>query len=172
MVSNILLTCLREDIKLSTANYLSLKLDMILADIDELIKFDIINPEIVIEKVGVDYLNSIETKQVKNVASYENTLIVASDELLTKSKHFDIIKNTSLVIFVKLPYKSYSKYISSKCEGVLQPKDIIDLNIFYDKEKIFEKRADIVVDVRWLNVRHICKKVIKAIKNYYNKKSV
>ena len=82
MISNILLTCLREDIKNTTANILSKKLDMILADIDELVKFDIINPQVVIDKVGVEYFNSLQSKQVKNVASYENTFIVASDEIL------------------------------------------------------------------------------------------
>ncbi len=168
MVSNILITCLRDDIKQSTAKCLSSKLDMILADIDELIKFDIINPNYVIEQVGVDYFKSIQTKQVKNVASYENTIIVASDEILTQSQNIETLKNSSLVIFVKIPYNSYKKYISNKTSGVLQAKDIIDLNMFYDKQKIFSLNANIVVDVKWLNIKHITNKITKAIKKYYN----
>ena len=156
-----------KDLKNSTAVVLSKKLDMILADIDELVKFDIINPQLVVEKVGIEYFNSLQTKQVKNVSSYENTLIVASDDILTKKENFEILKHTSLVIFIDIPFKSYSKYISKKCGGVLQPKDIIDLNLFYDNQKIYKNNANIVVSVKWLNVNHISKKIIKAIKKYY-----
>ena len=170
MISNILLTCLIEDCKLDLAQSLSKKLDMIFADIDELVKFDVINPELVIEKVSVEYFKSIQKKQVKNVSSYENSLIVASDEILTETENFNILKNTSLTIFVKVPFKKYAKYIKEKCNGILQPSDIIDLNMFYDKEKIFSKNANIVVDAKWLNIKHLTRKVVKEIKKYYVKK--
>lgn len=166
MISNIVIACLREDVKQKTVKILADKMEMYYADIDELIKYDV-NPQEVIEKVGVEYLQQLIDKQVYNISTYENTLITASDNILTNSKNILALKTSSLIILIKIPYSAYKKYVTKKCKGVIQPIDIINLNSFFDKEKIIEKSSNIVINAKWMNAKHIAKKVIKAIKKYY-----
>ena len=113
MISNIVISCLNPDIKTKTALLLSDKLDMLHADIDELIKYDVINPQDVIEKVGLDYFNKLVDKQVYNVSSYENTVITASDEIITNSRHISTLKTSALFIYLRISYKE-GKIISKK----------------------------------------------------------
>lgn len=167
MISNIVVACLREDVKQKVVKILADKMEMYYADIDELVKYEVINPQDVIDKVGVEYLQQLIDKQVYNISTYENTIITASDNILTSSKNILALKTSSLIILIKIPFKAYKKYITKQAKGVLQPADIINLNMFFDKEKIIEKSAHIVINAKWLNAHHIAKKVIKQIKAYY-----
>ena len=167
MISNIVVACLREDLKQNIVKILADKLEMYFADIDELVKYEAINPQEVIDRVGVEYLQKLTDKQVYNISTYENTIITASDDILTNSKNILTLKTSSLIVLIKIPFKAYKKYITTQAKGVLQPIDIINLNMFFDKEKIIEKSANIVINVKWMNAKHIAKKVIKAIKKYY-----
>ncbi len=168
MISNLVIACLREDIKQQVVKVLADKMEMYYADIDELVKYEVINPQDVIDKVGVEYLQQLIDKQVYNISTYENTIITASDNVLTSSKNILALKTSSLIILIKIPFKAYKKYVTKQANGVLQPADIINLNMFFDKEKIIEKSANIVVNAKWLNAKHIAKKVIKEIKKYYS----
>ena len=147
MISNILVSCLIPDKKKRIAESLSFKLDMIYADVDEMIKYAISNPQEVINKVGIEYLQKLTEKEIANIASYQNTVITADEESTLNFQTLSVLKTTSLVVYIQIPFHKYKKYISKKNHGILQPIDIINLNMFYDRQTIMIKNANSISSI-------------------------
>lgn len=166
MKSNITLIALNSEFKNKIATQLAERLGMFLVNINDIIKYDLLNIKEVISLAGLEYYNKIESKTVKAISSYENSLITLELDTFFNNDNYKFLKTSSLFIYIRLNFEDY--------------KDLLDLDKSLDKhfEKILNKKnykerdsimislSDIVVNV---NIKEdITETTIEEIKKYYN----
>lgn len=99
-LKNIVVVSLDEKFAKNVAKALADMLEMYFADCKELIAYDLINPEEVLQKCGLEYFKKREKGVVSNCADYENTVISVSYDLF---KEYNELFNNSYVVYLELP---------------------------------------------------------------------
>lgn len=97
---NIVIVALNEKFCKAVATSLSTRLDMFTVDCRDMIAYDLIDPNNVLDMCGVEYFKKRERGVVKNCAGFYNTVISINYELL--SEYQDFFEN-SIVFYIKLP---------------------------------------------------------------------
>lgn len=167
MKSNITIICQLNTFKKRVAKALADKLDLYYVDVLDFMEFNLINLQEVLSTCGVEYLNKIERKTIKEVASFENTVITCETGHLSDKDSVDILKNSSYVVFLRFDKEFYVKQIS-KCENVEEISALKVGEIVFDEtEKHFEEVSDIVIDMNNLSERVAVKKIAKQLNEYF-----
>ena len=96
----------------SIAELLADKLDMFFANVNDLIEFDLIDVAETEVVCGRDYLLKIEQKKVKEVCSYENTIVTMDYSILNDDENIKTIKENCLLIYLKLNIENFLKNYS------------------------------------------------------------
>lgn len=109
MPINIVIVSLSEKFAQSVSSSLSKKLDMLMVDCHEMIVYDLINPQEVIEKAGLEYFKKREKSVIKNCAEFLNTVISIGYNLFVEYK--ELFKN-SLVFYIHIPKKTVDEVVN------------------------------------------------------------
>ncbi len=166
MKSNITSVCFLNDYNKAISTMVSDKLDLYYADINDYLEFNMVNANEVIAKCGVEYLEKLEIDSVKSVASFENAVISIEPRLFIKQKSLNALKNSGIVIYVRLPKKVYADQIN-KAKKDKKDEMLNILNVYDDYDKICTQNADIIIDSKNLNEKSIYKKMLKHIEMYF-----
>lgn len=102
MPINIVIVTLSGAFSQKVASSLSQKLEMLSVDCHQMIVYDLINPQEVLDKAGIEYFKRRERGVVKNCSEFLNTVVSIDFNLFYEYKNFF---NNSLVFFLKLPCK-------------------------------------------------------------------
>lgn len=162
MKTNIFLLGLSSAITKSVAYALSIDLDMFYADVNDLLKFDLIDIARAVDQCGVEYVEKLETKQVRNVANYDNTVFTMSFATFNANKHNPWIKNNSIVVFLDLP----KQFCVSSVQDAIHK---IDQLLYKDRKLICKEYADIYVKSIDDNEQRIIKDICCKIQQAYAK---
>lgn len=167
MVSNIVIVCLLDDIKKKVGLKLADMLDMFYADINDLVEFDVINSEDVENKMGTEYFEKLLNKQVQNVSQFENSVITADIKTLTKEKNVKALKESSIIVYLQVSAKKYMNFLKKKNKGEMAPIDVINSNMFFDRDKLSGKACDILINCKTNFSGLIAKKIVKELNKFY-----
>lgn len=145
--------------------HLSDSLDMFFADVNALIEFDIINLEEAEKVCGVGYIKKLEESKVKNVVSYDNTLLTLNADMLNSQKIYDYIKNRSLIVFLDMDKKSFIAKLNNQKLDRSDKK--LQIDMFDDRRKLTKEMSDIVVDCSGKTTKTILSLINKKIVEFY-----
>lgn len=164
MKKNITIICLVNEYKKRVAKALADELDMFYADINEIMEYNLINDEM-LEKAGQQYFDENESKTVKTIASYENTILTVNFSTMNKGNNLDILKKDSLIIYVKLSFDKFCEL--DKYESL---KSLVQINkiAFQDRDQYISNFANIKVEVKDLEISSVIKSIIEEINNYFS----
>ena len=168
MKANIASVCFLNDFNKDISKLIADKLDLYYADIDDYLEFNMVNANEVIDKVGIDYLNKLETDSVKTVASFENAFISIEPRLFVNKKSMDALKHSCVVVYVHIDKNLIQSQIS-KLKGDKATQMQNNMIVFEDYDKLCINNADIVVSIKNLNTNKTYKAILKQIKAYYTK---
>jgi len=143
------------------AETLADKLDMFFANVNDLIEFDLIDVAETEIICGRDYLLKIEQKKVREVCTYENTVITMDYSVLNNDENIKTIKDNCLLIYVKLNRDNFLKKFR-----VGKKNDFNEL-LFNDRDFICTNIADVVADCNFLTQKESVELLIEEIKRYY-----
>ena len=166
MKTNITLICFESEFNKKIAHALSNELELYHVDIADLMQFDFINIHDVLATCGVDYLKKLESDAIKNVSTFENTIVTSPINILLVNQNILNLKISSIFIYLKISSKTLalmSKKLDENKSKALQ----VDLLAYDSRDKYFMANSDIVVNILSNNVNSAVKKVIKAINKYY-----
>lgn len=164
--SNITLIALCNEFKNEIANKLADRLDMFFVNINDLIKYDLLNIKEVISIAGLDYYNKIETKTVKAISSYENSLITLDLDTFFNNDNYKLLKTSSLFIYLRINFEDYKKILDKNYTPEKHFEQILKKKTFYEKDSILKNISDIVININFNdNIQNI---IIEEIKKYYN----
>lgn len=164
MKNKILILALNTKFKNIVASNLSKKLDMFYIDTFELLKYELINIDEVIKKAGIEYYNKQEKKIIKSLSSYENILITMDNDSFFNKKNYEVLKPSTLFIYLKLSYKHFVDVLKSEITNNIEFN--LNKKLFVERDKIMQSVCDICVKIN-KSTKHIEEKIIKQIENYY-----
>lgn len=161
MRGNILFIGLDYEFAKKVANQVAERFDMFFLDVQDLIEYSLIDPQNVKLVCGMDYFEKEETRIALSVKNYENTVINFPYSLFLKENNSKVLKQDSLIIYLKLDKKSLLELNKNKKES-----NILDLEIltFSELNKIIKSKVNLVVNTDY-NVDLCVEKVLETIKN-------
>ena len=165
MKNNICIFGMVKDYTSKVAKRVADKFEMFFADVDALIEFDLINTNMVKDICGKEYLEKQERKKVKQVATFENTLITLRFALLNDDSNLKVLNENCLMIYLKLDKPTYDKKLGRNKNDKLNK--LINLSVFDERNKILEEKADLIVDCSELDMLKSAKLIKDTILKHY-----
>ena len=166
MKSNITINALNKNFKKSLAKKLANKLEMFYVDINDMLQYDLINIKQIINKAGIDYYNEVETKTIKTIASYENTMATINLDSFFNNYNYKILKETNLFIYIRVSFKDFKNKLIEEQPKSSKYEIMLDEKVFAERDNIFCSLSDIIVNVKTSD-KKIEDKIIKEILKYY-----
>lgn len=136
------------------AKVLADKLNLLFADVEEILQYNIEDEFEIINKCGLDYLNKLKRKAILDIAGYENTFIYISLKLFVNDKNFDKFKKRGHIIFLK-PTKKLLQNLYSEDTSLTKNERKIDIDAYLIRAKLCEKYANNVVKFSQFNEKEI-----------------
>lgn len=166
MKKNITLIALNQEFKKNIAIKLADELGMFFVDINEFVKYDVVDVNKIIKTAGLEYYNNIETKAVKTISGYENTLSTLNLSTFFCNDNYKILQQNSLFIFLRVKFSDFKSKLWKERPLSAKYENLLDEKAFKERDKILALISDIVVDVSSKD-KNIVDKIIKSIKKYY-----
>lgn len=160
---NITIICLANEYKKRVAKALADELEMFYADVNEIMEYNLINDEM-LEKAGQQYFDENESKTVKTIASYDNTILTLNFSTLNKGGNLNILKKESLIIYIKLSFEKFCKLNKFETK-----KSLVKINelAFEDRNAYIADFCDILVDPLDLELTSVVENIIQSINHYF-----
>lgn len=170
MKTNIALICLLNNYSNEVAELLSEKLEMFFVDVDEMVEFELGDAEHISATLGsaegAEYIKKCEDKVVSTVASFENTIICLSPATLFSGRNFEVLSETSYVIYLQIAPKFFEK--RAKFSADIIDKDLTDLN-FTDCDKLYVEKSDMMLNCSTFRSAKAVNKLTRVIKKFFKK---
>lgn len=170
MKTNIALICLLENYATEVAELLSEKLEMFFVNIEEMVEFELGDAEHINatlgDKEGAEFIKKCEDKVVNNVAGFENTVICLSPDTLFSNQNYEILSQTSYIIYLQIAPKFFEK--RAKYSADVIDKDLTEVN-FTDRDKLYVSKSDMMLNCSTFRETKAVKKLSKIIKKYFKK---
>ncbi len=147
---NIMIVSLNYDFSKKICENLAQKMDMQYADCYDLIVYDLIRPNEVLDKCGIEYFKRRERDVLKRCVDYYNTVLTMNYELF---KDNYTIFNKSLIIYLLLPEDKVDK-VTNK--------------IVYENRNTFLcAHSDKVIKLQEFEIEKSVKKIIEILGEMY-----
>lgn len=163
MKPNITIVGLAGKFKKNVAIKLADKLDMIFADVSDMMEFNLVNSNM-LEIAGQDYFDTCECKTLKQVEGCENAVVNVNMATLCKKNNVECVKNRSYVIYIKLVYEQFKIINELENYGALQS---INLDLFNERDSFLSSISDIEICVEDMLVDHVVDGIIMGLKNIF-----
>lgn len=150
---NLAIICLNEKFGKCISTKLSKELDMFFVDCKELVAYDLIDSQAMLEHCGIEYLQEREFAAVRRCANFENTVIFLEYDLFKNNR--DAFQEKTLLCYVKLP------------KELLSNKDPIQTIAFESRHQYLMQECELVIDLHSLQqttaTKLICQKIGELI---------
>lgn len=170
MKTNIALICLLNNYASEVAQLLGDRLEMFFVNVDEMVQFELGDAEHINATLGdhdgAEYIKKCEDKVVKNVAGFENTIICLDPNTLFSDSNYQIIKNTSYIIYLQIAPKFFEK--RAKFSADIVDKELAEIN-FTDCDKLYVQKSDMMLNCSTFRESKAVRKLTKVIKKFFKK---
>ena len=138
---------------------------MLYADLEQILEYNMINDDM-LEKAGQQYFDENEKSTLKNVANYENTVITLDFSTLNKENNAEILRQSTLVIYLSLEHNIFESLNVSEND-----KNLASINeiVYADRDKLLRSFADITVDVSKVDINLVTQQIMLSIQQYFEK---
>lgn len=170
MKSNIALICLLDNYANSVAKQLADKLEMFYVNVDEMVEFELGDEHHIIDTLGdtagQKYIEDCENRVVKNVTTFENTVICMNPTEMFSHDNFEKIVSTSYIVYLQISPKFFEK--RCKFSGDYIDEELSSI-AFTERDKAYVEKSDIVLNCSAYKESKAVKKLLKAINKFFKK---
>ncbi len=166
MKKNLTIIALNTEFKKTIAKKLAKQLDMLFVDVNEFVKYDLIDINQIIKTAGLEYYNKQETKAICMMKEYENALITLNNSTFFCNDNFKILMDFSVFIYLRVKFDDFKTLLLKERPNSYKYENMLNEKVFAERDKILTNLSDIVVNVK-LKDKNLTEKVIKNIKKYY-----
>lgn len=163
---NLTIIALNTEFKKTIAKKLAKQLDMLFVDVNEFVKYDLIDINQIIKMAGLEYYNKQETKAICMMKEYENALITLNNSTFFCNDNFKILMDFSVFIYLRVKFDDFKTLLLKERPNSYKYENMLNEKVFAERDKILTNLSDIVVNVK-LKDKNLTEKVIKNIKKYY-----
>lgn len=108
-IINIVVVSLDDAFGKLVSSSLASRLDMYYLDVKEMVEYDLMDAEEVLEKCGIEYLKKREEQTLRKCSTFENTVMFINFDLLKEKS--ELFKN-SLIVYLKLQEKEVLQIVN------------------------------------------------------------
>lgn len=161
MRNNICIVGLSNDFTKTIAKQLADRLDFFYADVNDLLKYDLIDIADAERKSSKAYILKLESSKVKTVASYENTVFTVDYSSLVNGNNYEHILNQTVIVFLKLSKQKLTERLDM--QHATPAEKTLELSVFEDRNALISKICNATVLVRTWNETTILKNLLKIV---------
>lgn len=168
MKTNIAFICLLPKYSKNVSKLLGEKLDMYFVDVEDMLEFELGDVEHILSilgsKEGKKYMRECETRVIKNVVSFENTIITVQPMTMFSNRNFNRIRKTSYIVYLQISPKYW------KARAEISGDDIDEKMLglaFTERDKIYVDSSDIVLNCSTFKEKKTVKKLLFSINKFF-----
>ncbi len=170
MKTNIALICLLDNYSKNVSKLLSERLEMFYVDVEEMVQFELGDQQHILktlgEQEGKKYIEDCEARVVKNVTSFENTIVCINPTTMFSNDNFEQIIKSCYVVYLQIS----PKYFEQRCKysGDYVDEELANI-AFTDRDKNYVQNSDIVLNCSTFKEQKTVKKLLKSINKFFKK---
>jgi len=128
---------------------LAKKLDFLFIDTDDLIEEQQgVTLQTLLDKHGDNKFVEIETKAITDLNDIQNMIISPGGSVCYSSQAMDFLKNNSVVIYLADSYDHiFGRVKNLETRGIVGLKEKSFEQLFTEREKLYKKYADIIINM-------------------------
>lgn len=138
MKKNVLLVGLVNSFNKQVAYEVSNQLGNYFLDVEDMLEYEIIDKEGMIENCGLDYFTNTERKCVENTLTFENTIINIPFELFIKYVKCDLISKDTHIIYIRFSDEQINSFLSN----LNASNEVLSLIDYNDRDFYLSSNAD------------------------------
>ena len=164
MVSNVCIIGLIPDFTASVSQDLAEKLDMFYANVDDIIEFELMDVKKLEEVCGTEYLIKKEKDIVRNICSYENSLLTLNYSVLNNEENIKNIRDNCLLIYLRFDRPNY---VSSMKK--VEKDEPLSEDVFNDRDFICKNISEFTIDCNAaLSKKGVVELIYRSLLEYYS----
>lgn len=167
MKTNIVLVSLLDRLNKKIATKLSKEYDLYFADVADILSYNLVNEGEIEELCGAEYLKSLKQKTIKEISTYENTLITLPYSMFISDNTAEYFKQYCTIVFLKFPESVLNKIKkTTKKEQTKIDMEVLELT-YEEHTRLCEEVCDVTIDLNKSDFDFCYKKVQKVLDEYY-----
>ena len=163
MKTNLVLVGLLNDKTRKLAEKLALDLELYFADLDKLVEYNLFNIQEIQENCGVEYFNKLKQELIKDVSTYENTLIYMPFDMFIEGKNSEYFNKYGTTVYLDFDKKVIKQYFNGEQKN---EAEIFFLN-YEERKNFLEQEANITIKLQKDDFEKNLKNIKKIIEDYY-----
>lgn len=126
-MNKILIVCQSEKLSSKLCYALSEKLNYMVLNVNDYLKYELYNKEDIENILGMEYYKNKEVKIISNLISFENCIIEVTPKMFLQERFNSILTKIGKTVFIKIS-KTYIEN-EIKLENDQQIKNILNMNL-------------------------------------------
>lgn len=168
MKTNLVLVSLFDKATKEIATKLAREYDLYFADVGDILEYNLYNADEIEKNCGIDYLNKLKKNAIKEIGSYENTLISVPYGLFVSENNAKYFEKYATIVFLDFKKSALEKYIE---KATLTQKNLNELKVmliaFDETRKICKELSHVKIDLAKVEFEVNYKKIKKTLDKYY-----
>ena len=141
--------------------------DLFYANVVKMLEFDIIDIHNTISICGLEYYKKLLFKKIKELSTYDNTLIFLNNYILQYPECKKYIQDNYVTVYLEFSEKKYYELI--KNENLTELEEKLEKGVFKPRNKHFASLCDIRIKCKNKDKKGIIDSISKSLIKYYNK---
>ncbi len=167
MKTNIVLIGFFKEFTKQIGKKLALDFGLYYADVEEMIEYNLMNEKEIEELCGVDYLNNLKNKIIKDLSCYENTLITIPYNMFITNKNYDMFKSYCTIVFLNFSRDFIKEEINKSQDKTIKNDGNVFLLAYEERTKFCIDNSDISINITQSDLDNSYKKIKKCLDKYY-----
>ncbi len=167
MKTDIVLIGFFKDLTKQIAEKLALDFGLYFADVEGMIEYSLINEKEIEKLCGIDYLNGLKQKVLKDIANYENTLITIPYSIFSANHNYEMFKRNCTIVFLNFSKACLEERIKQTQDEKAKKAWEVFLLAYDERTKFCIENSDITINMTKPELDIAYKLVKKSLDKYY-----
>lgn len=117
----------------------------------------------IIDNKGLQYFTMVEEKAIHGLTVH-NTIIATGGSVIYVDNAMGKLKSTGTVVYLKVPFIEIERRLENiKTRGIAMKKGQTLHDLYNERAPLYEKYADIVIDLEGLNIEDAVGEIVKSV---------
>jgi shikimate kinase len=118
----------------------------------------------VLNEIGSEKFKQLESSKIIEMKNILETVFAPGGSIVYTDEAMNVLKEISTIIYLKYEIDSLLKFIDPAKRGIVDLKDRTYKEVFHEREPLYEKFADIIIDITGNTPKQSAKIIINQLK--------
>lgn len=167
MKTNIVLIGFLDNLTKQISEKLALDFGLYYANAEDIIEYNLMNEKEIEKLCGVDYLNKLKQKTLKDISNYENTLITMPFSMFSQNNNYDMFKKNCTIVFLNFPKECFEQSVKDANDEKVKKAGEVFLIAYEERTQFCKDNSDVTINLQKPEFELSYKHVKKYLDDYY-----